>query len=146
MLLLFLCSISSYSVQLTRDLLQSFNAPENCGFTRWVDPSPIHPHAEYIYYLQNRIFDLEREVSSFFPDEAEDDNGNGADSQEEPCTDPYCKCPITRRTCLLHHRHHRRRLLLQWEDTMEKDQHNLLCGISTKCIRSYSHVASLRLL
>jgi hypothetical protein len=21
---------------------------ENCGFTRWVDPCPIFPHAEYI--------------------------------------------------------------------------------------------------
>ncbi|KAG2657771.1 hypothetical protein PVAP13_1KG172300 [Panicum virgatum] len=69
------------------------DAPENCGFTRWVNPSPIHPHQEYIYYLQNCIFDLEREVSSFYPDEAEDDNGNSADSQEASCTDPYCNCP-----------------------------------------------------
>ena len=76
-----------------RYLMQSSNAPENCGFTRWVDPSPIHPHQEYIYYLQNCIFDLEREVSSFYPDEAEDDNGNSADSQEAPCTDPYCNFP-----------------------------------------------------
>jgi hypothetical protein len=37
---------------------------QHCGFTHWVDPRPIFPHAEYISYLQNRIFDLEREVSN----------------------------------------------------------------------------------
>jgi hypothetical protein len=36
-------------------------------------------HAEYIYYLQDRIFDLERKVSSSYKDEEEDDNNNGAD-------------------------------------------------------------------
>jgi hypothetical protein len=31
--------------------LQSSDAPENCGFIRWVGPAPIHPHQDYIYYL-----------------------------------------------------------------------------------------------
>ena len=44
--------------------LQSSAAPENCRFARWVDPAPIHPHQEYIYYLQNHIFDLEMAVST----------------------------------------------------------------------------------
>ena len=44
-------------------LLQSSLVEENHGFTRWVDPRPIYPYAEYIYNLQDRIFDLEREVS-----------------------------------------------------------------------------------
>jgi hypothetical protein len=47
-----------------RYLLHSSDAPENCGFVRWVDPPPLHLHQEYIYYLQNRIFDLEREVAA----------------------------------------------------------------------------------
>ena len=65
---------------------------ENCGFTRWVDPRPIFPHAEYISYLQNRIFDLEREVSNR-NDEEERDNNNGGASQVQVCPDPYCCCP-----------------------------------------------------
>jgi hypothetical protein len=65
---------------------------ENCGFTRWVDPRPIFPHAEYISYLQNRIFDLEREVSNR-NDEEERDNNNGGVSQVQVCPDPYCCCP-----------------------------------------------------
>ena len=50
-------------------LLQSSLAKENYGFIRWVDPRPIYPHAEYIYYLQDHIFDLEREVSSGYKDD-----------------------------------------------------------------------------
>ena len=61
-------------------LLQSSLAEENCGFTRWVDPRPIYPHAEYIYYLQDRIFDLEREVSSSYKDDEQEDDNNGASS------------------------------------------------------------------
>jgi hypothetical protein len=79
-----------------RYLLQPSDAPENCGFIRWVDPPPRHPHQEYIYYLQNRIFDLEREVSSGNKDDEEDDNSNGTNSQEVSCTDPYCNCPCHR--------------------------------------------------
>ena len=72
-------------------MLQSSEAPEGYKFARWVDPLPIHPHAEYIYYLQNRIFDLEREVSAA---NVEDNiNSDNTDSQEVLCTDPYCKCP-----------------------------------------------------
>jgi hypothetical protein len=73
-------------------LFQASNAPENCGFVRWVDAPPIHPPAEYIYYLQNRIFDLEMEVSSGNNDE-EDDENKGGSSPKEPCTNPYCNCP-----------------------------------------------------
>ncbi|KAG2617291.1 hypothetical protein PVAP13_3NG179762 [Panicum virgatum] len=70
----------------------AFNAPENCGFVRWVDPPPIHPHAEYIYYLHNRIFDLEMEVSSGNNEEEEDEN-KGPIPPKYPCTIPYCNCP-----------------------------------------------------
>jgi hypothetical protein len=41
---------------------------------------------------------------------------------------------------------HRRRRHLQWEDTMEKGQHNLLCRESTKSNLSYSHATSICLL
>ena len=61
-------------------LLQSSLAEENCGFTRWVDARPIYPYAEYIYYLQDRIFDLEREVSSSYKDDEQEDDNNGASS------------------------------------------------------------------
>jgi hypothetical protein len=47
-------------------------------------------------------------------------------------SDPYCNC----------HRHHR----LQWEDTIEKGQHNLLCENNIKSSVSYSNVASICLL
>jgi hypothetical protein len=63
-----------------RYLLQSLDAPKNCEFVRWVDPPPLHPHHEYVYYLQNHIFDLEWEVSSGNKDDEEDDNSNGASS------------------------------------------------------------------
>jgi hypothetical protein len=60
----FVIYISLLFTTYMRYLLHSSDAPENCGFVRWVDPPPLHLHQEYIYYLQNRIFDLEREVSS----------------------------------------------------------------------------------
>jgi len=54
-------------------------------------------YVSHLYYIAEHLnlifFYLEREVSSFYPDEAEDDNGNSADSQEAPCTDPNCTCP-----------------------------------------------------
>jgi hypothetical protein len=65
---------------------------ENCGFTRWVHPRPIFPHAEYISYLQNRIFDLEREVSNINDEEVRGNN-NGGGSQVQVCLDPYFCCP-----------------------------------------------------
>jgi hypothetical protein len=33
-----------FSKTYMRYLLQSSDAPENCGFVRWVDPPPLHPH------------------------------------------------------------------------------------------------------
>ena len=39
-------------------ILQSSDALENCGFTRWVDPAPIDSVQEFIEYLQIKIFDL----------------------------------------------------------------------------------------
>ena len=74
-------------------LLQSSESEENYGFTRWVDLWPIYPHVEYIYYLLDRIFDLEREISSGYKDDEQDDNNNGADSQETLCNDSYCTFP-----------------------------------------------------
>jgi hypothetical protein len=35
---------------------------------------------------------------------------------------------------------------LQWEDTLEKGQHNLLCGNTTRSDLSYSHATSMCLL
>jgi hypothetical protein len=69
-----------------------FRCLKNCTFVRWVDPPPLHPYQEYIYYLHNRIFNLEREVSSGNKDDEEDDNSNGASSQKVSCIDPYCNC------------------------------------------------------
>ena len=120
---------------------------ENYGFTRWVDPRPIYLHAEYIYYLQDRIFDLEREVSSSYKDDGQDDNNNGADSQEALCNDPYCTCPNHNNKgpppSPPSPRHHHQQ---QWEATMEKVQHNLLCGHTTRTTLSYSHGTSMCLL
>ena len=61
-------------------VLQSSDAPENCGFTRWVDPAPIDSVQEFIEYLQIK-------------DDEVDDTSNAAGSQDEPCTIPYCNCP-----------------------------------------------------
>jgi hypothetical protein len=43
--------------------------------------------------MQDRIFDLEREVSNGYKDNEQDDNNNGVDSQESLYNDPYCTCP-----------------------------------------------------
>jgi hypothetical protein len=59
-------------------------------FTRWIDPAPIYPHQQYINYLQERIFDLERKVGSGTRDEEDENNNNDV---ENLCTDPYCQCP-----------------------------------------------------
>jgi len=80
-------------------ILQSSDAPENCGFTRWVDPAPIDSVQEFIEYLQIKIFDLEckvnhyEELSEGNKDDEDDDTSNAAASQDEPCTIPYCNCP-----------------------------------------------------
>ena len=75
-------------------VLQSSDAPENCGFTRWVDPAPIDSVQEFIEYLQIKIFDLEckvnhyEEVSEGNKDDKDYDTSNAAGSQDEPCTIP----------------------------------------------------------
>ena len=80
-------------------VLQSSDAPENCGFTRWVDPAPIDSVQEFIEYLQIKIFDLEckvnhyDEVSEANKDDEDDDNSNAAASQDESSTIPYYNCP-----------------------------------------------------
>jgi hypothetical protein len=73
--------------------MQCSESKENYGFTWWVDPRPIYPHAQYIYYLQDRIFELEREVSNGNKDDEADDTSSGAVSQDGSCHDPYCTCP-----------------------------------------------------
>jgi hypothetical protein len=125
-----------------RYLLQSSDASENCGFVRWVDPPLLYPHHEYIYYLRNHIFDLERKVSNGDKEEEEDDNSNGTGSQEMSCTDPYYNCPYHRNKGPPQHRPRH----LQWEYTMEKGQHNLLCWDSTRSNMSYSHATFMCLL
>ena len=89
-------------------LLQSSESEENRGFTRWVDPRPIYLHQQYIYYPPDRIFELEREVSSGYKDDEDDNNNNGAGSQEALCNDPYCICPNHKNKGPLppHHHHH----------------------------------------
>src|SRR6185312_15276720 len=79
-------------------ILQSSDAPENCGFTRWVDAAPIDSVQEFIEYLQIKIFDLEckvnhyEELSEGNKDDEDDDPSNPAASKDEPCTIPYCNC------------------------------------------------------
>jgi hypothetical protein len=41
----------------------------------------------------DRIFDLERKVSSGYKDDEQDDTNSGAGSQDALCNDPYCTCP-----------------------------------------------------
>jgi hypothetical protein len=60
--------------------LLSSDASENYEFVRWVNLAPIHQHQDYIYYLQNCIFDLEMAVSDGNKDEKEDEDTNGAGS------------------------------------------------------------------
>ncbi|KAG2562663.1 hypothetical protein PVAP13_8KG242501 [Panicum virgatum] len=80
-------------------ILQSSDDLENCGFTRWVDPTPIDSVQEFIEYLQIKIFYLEckvnhcEEVSEGNKDDGDDDTSNVAASQDEPFTIPYCNCP-----------------------------------------------------
>ena len=69
---------------------QDSSCPDNCGFTRWVDPPPIYPHQQYITYLQGRIFDLEYGPGSGNRDKSDDDNSN--DAEEALCNNPYCEC------------------------------------------------------
>jgi hypothetical protein len=70
---------------------QDSSYPDNCGFTRWVDPPPIYPHQQYITYLQRRIFDLEYGPGSGNSDKSKDDNIN--DAEEPLCNNPYCQYP-----------------------------------------------------
>jgi hypothetical protein len=127
-----------------RYLLQSSNAPENYGFVRWIDPPLIHPHAEYVYYMQNRIFNLQMEVSSGDKDEEEEDSSNGAGSQEALCTDPYCNCPC-----------HRKNgppppppppPMMGGYSGEGTTLHCFLCGNSTRNNLSYSHATSMCLM
>jgi hypothetical protein len=46
-------------------------------FTRWVDSRHIFSRAQYIFYLQDMIFDLEREASSRNKNEEEGDDKDG---------------------------------------------------------------------
>ena len=113
-------------------ILQSSDAPENFGFTRWVDPAPIDSVQEFIEYLHIKIFDLEckvnhyEELSEGNKDDKDDDTSNAAASQDEPCTIPYFNCPCHKKKGmpLRHHRLHH----LQWVDTTEKAQRSLLRG------------------
>ena len=74
-------------------ILQSSDAPENCGFTRWVYPAPIDSVQEFIEYLQIKIFDLECQVNHY-EEVSEANKDNAAASQDDPCTIPYCNCPF----------------------------------------------------
>jgi len=84
-------------------ILQSSDAPENYGFTRWVDHAPIDSVQEFIEYLQIKIFDLEckvnhyEEVSKANKDDDDDDSSNATVSQDDPCTISYCNCPCHRK-------------------------------------------------
>jgi hypothetical protein len=73
--------------------------------------------------------DLEMEISNSYKDDEQGDTNSGASSQEALCNDPYCTCP-----------NHKNKgppppqppPPPPWEDTMEKVQHNLLCGHTTR--------------
>ena len=113
-------------------ILQSSDAPENCGFTRWVDPAPIDSVQEFIEYLQIKIFDLEYKVNHY----EEVSEGNKDDEDDDTAMLPVHRMNhalflsatalVTRRRALplRHHRLHH----LQWVDTAEKAQHSLLRG------------------
>ena len=60
-------------------MFQSSADEDGCGFVRWVDPAPIHPHQEYIEYLQNCIFDIEMNIS----DNGTEDDDNNVDVSQE---------------------------------------------------------------
>ena len=113
-------------------ILQSSDAPENCGFTRWVDPAPIDSVQEFIEYLQIKIFDLEckvnhyEEVSEGNKDDEDDDTSNAVTSQDDHALFLTATALVTRRRALRlrHHRLH----YLQWVDTAEKAQRSLLRG------------------
>ena len=55
---------------------------------------------------------------------------------------------ISRTRCLHHHprHHHHHQQQQQWKATVEKVQHNLLCGHTTRMTLSYSHGTSICLL
>ena len=82
-------------------VLQSFEAPENCSFTGWVDAAPIDSVQEFIEYLQIKIFDLEckvnryEELSEGNKDDEDDDTSNAAGSQDELCTIPLLQLPLS---------------------------------------------------
>ena len=113
-------------------VLQSPDTPENCGFTRWVDPAPIDSVQEFIEYLQIMIFDLECKVNHY----EEVSEGNNDDEVDDTSMQPVHRMNhalfltatalVTRRRALplRHHRLHH----LQWVDTAEKAQHSLLRG------------------
>jgi hypothetical protein len=61
-------------------LLQSSESEENCGFTRCGSILDQFIRISNTYYLQDRIFELEREVSSGNKDDKDDDNNNGSGS------------------------------------------------------------------
>ena len=85
-------------------ILQSSDAPENYGFTRWVDSAPIDSVQEFIEYLQIKIFYLEckvnhyEEVSEGNKDDEDDDTSNAAGSQDEPCTIQWIHTEVTCRS------------------------------------------------
>jgi hypothetical protein len=83
-----------------------------------VDPRPIYQYAQYIYYLQDHIFELEREVSSGYKDDEADDNNSGAITQEGLCLIHIAPALITRTTGLRYHPRHLHHQ--QWEGTAEK--------------------------
>ena len=113
-------------------VLQSSDAPENCGFTRWVDPAPIDSVQEFIEYLQIKIFDLECKVNHY----EEVSEGKKTTKLMIPAIQPVHRMNhalfltatalVTRRRAmrLQHHRLHH----LQWVDTAEKAQRSLLRG------------------
>ena len=113
-------------------VLQSSDASENCGFTRWVDHAPIDSVQEFIEYLPIKIFDLECKVNHY----EKVSEGNKDDEVDDTSMLPVHRMNhalfltatalVTRRRALRlrHHRLHH----LQCVDTAEKAQCSLLCG------------------
>ena len=113
-------------------VLQSSDAPENYGFTRWVDSAPIDSVQEFIEYLQIKIFDLESKVNHY----KEVSEVTKTTKLMIPAMQPVHRMNhalfltatalfIRRRALRLrHHRLHH----LQWVDTAEKAQRSLPRG------------------
>ena len=72
--------------------LQDSNDDESCHYTRWVDPPVEQNIQDYIYHLQDRIFDLQREADAILSPPEEDEPVIQIDDPTV-CLDHWCPYP-----------------------------------------------------